>query len=170
MDKMSELLILKETIYKEEVDMLMAGKSVKAIVSAMDKKAEELKEKEEKGRKDNEYNRKINELENKLKTAEMLLKAGVISQEEYDKLLQSKNAVEAEYKIIYQQNAEKAEKNAEKTENLVKSVKKTTRKKVVKDDKKEKAEPEGTALNKNDSEMSVAEIEKENKKDNPENK
>ena len=33
---MSELLILKETIYKDEVDMLMAGKTVKQIVKVMD--------------------------------------------------------------------------------------------------------------------------------------
>lgn len=51
MDKMSELLIIKETIYKEEVDMLMEGKSVDEIVAEMDKKAEILKEKKRKAEK-----------------------------------------------------------------------------------------------------------------------
>ena len=149
MDKMSELLILKETIYKEEVDMLMAGKSVKAIVSVMDKKAQELKEREDKGRKDNEYNRKLNDLQNKIKTAEMLLKAGVISQEEYDKLCETKNKLEEEYKVIYQQNDKKIEINDEKVENKAeKPAKKTAsrKKKVV--EEKENAAPEGTASEK----------------------
>lgn len=100
MDKMSELLILKETIYKEEVDMLMAGKSVEEIVTEMDKKAEILKEKEEKGRKDNEYLRKLNDLNNKLKTAEMLLKAGVVTKKEYEQLLENKNEIEKEYEQL----------------------------------------------------------------------
>ena len=152
MDKMSELLILKETIYKEEVDMLMAGKSVKAIVSIMDKKALELKEREEKGRKDNEYNRKLSELENKLKTAEMLLKAGVISQEEYEKLLETKNKLEEEYKTLYEQNAENSQKNAEKIENkLEKPEKKVRKKKIEEKLDNEKTAPDGTVSEENNS-------------------
>lgn len=111
MDKMSELLIIKETIYKEEVDMLMEGKSVDEIVAEMDKKAEILKEKEEKGRKDNEYLRKLNDLNNKLKTAEMLLKAGVVTKKEYDQLVENKNEIEKEYEN-HKQNAEKQEVEA----------------------------------------------------------
>ena len=111
MDKMSELLIIKETIYKEEVDMLMEGKSVDEIVAEMDKKAEILKEKEEKGRKDNEYLRKLNDLNNKLKTAEMLLKAGVVTKKEYDQLVDNKNEIEKEYEN-HKQNAEKQEVEA----------------------------------------------------------
>ena len=122
MDKMSELLLLKETIYKEEVDMLMEGKSVKAIVKEMDKKAEELSEREKKGRLNADYLNKINELTNKIKTAEMLLKAGVVTKEEYDKLVENKNKLVEEYnfetsKLETELNGKK-EKNEEKVEKI----------------------------------------------------
>lgn len=121
MDKMSELLILKETIYKEEVDMLMAGKSVKAIVKEMNEKAEILREKEEKGRKNNEYLRKLNEINNKLKTAEMLLKAGVVSRNEYEKLLSNKKSLEEEFNV--QTDVDKnAENNTKNEENVAKET------------------------------------------------
>ena len=127
MDRMSELLILRETIYKEEVDMLMEGKSVAEIVKVMDKKAEELKKREEKGRLDGEYLSKINDLNNKIKTAEMLLKAGVVSKEEYDKLVDVRNNLEQEFKKMnenLQKNEEKIEKKEKKAEKTTKVVNK----------------------------------------------
>lgn len=130
MDKMSELLILKETIYKEEVDMLMDGKSVDEIVAEMNKKAEIQKEKEEKGRKDIEYLRKINDLNNKIKTAEMLLKAGVVSKEEFNKLVESKTEIEKEFEKIKKENEKEEiqETKVEKEKPVKKAVKKTTKK------------------------------------------
>ena len=74
-DKMSEILLLKETIYKEEVDMIMEGKSVDEIVSIMEEKAKARKEKEELGRKNLETSKKLKVLDDKIKTAEMLLRS-----------------------------------------------------------------------------------------------
>ena len=94
MDNMSEILLLKETIYKEEVDMIMEGKSVEEIVAVMDKKAELRKIKEEKGRLNGELSKKISQLEEKLKTAEMLVKAGVVTEAEFEQLKKAKEELE----------------------------------------------------------------------------
>lgn len=112
MDRMSDLLILKETIYKEEVDMIMAGKTVEEIVSEMDKKVAERKAKEKKYKADGELTKKIRDMDEKLKTAEMLLKAGVIIQEEFDELKAARNALNAKL------NRVEDEKQPEKVEEV----------------------------------------------------
>ena len=123
MDVMSEILLLKETIYKEEVDMIMEGKSVEEIVAVMDKKAELRKLKEEKGRLDGELSRKINQLDEKLKTAEMLVKAGVVTEKEFEQLQQAKadlekQLTESQPKADLEEKEEKAvEETKTKTEN-----------------------------------------------------
>ena len=112
MDRMSDLLVLKETIYKEEVDMIMAGKTVEEIVAEMDKKAAERKEKEKKYKADGELSKKVREMDEKLKTAEMLLKAGVILQEEFNELKAARDALNA--KIVEPQKEETKEANEQK--------------------------------------------------------
>ena len=131
MDRMSELLILKETIYKDEVDMLMAGKTVKQIVKVMDEKSEELKVREEKTRQDLEYQNKIADFNKKLQSAEMLLKAGVVTPEEFAKLLESKKKLEKEYALL--QKAEEKEEKPKKS--IKKAVSKTKTAKKVETDK-----------------------------------
>lgn len=125
MDRMSELLILKETIYKDEVDMLMAGKTVKQIVKVMDEKSEELKVREEKTRQDLEYQNKIADLNKKLQSAEMLLKAGVVTQDEFAKLLESKKKLEKEYALM--QKTEETEEKPQKSIKKAASTKKTAK-------------------------------------------
>ncbi|MFA6873363.1 MAG: hypothetical protein WCQ86_05235, partial [Bacteroidaceae bacterium] len=51
---MSKLLFIKETIYKDEVDMIMKGDSVESIIEEMDQKTKERKEKEERKRQKKE--------------------------------------------------------------------------------------------------------------------
>lgn len=131
MDRMSELLILKETIYKDEVDMLMAGKTVKQIVKVMDEKSEELKVREEKTRQDLEYQNKIADFNKKIQSAEMLLKAGVVTPEEFAKLLESKKKLEKEYALL--QKAEEKEEKPKKS--IKKAVSKTKTAKKVETDK-----------------------------------
>ena len=111
MDRMSDILILKETIYKEEVDMIMAGKTVEEIVTEMDKKTAERKEKEKKYKADGELSKKVREMDEKLKTAEMLLKAGVILQEEFNELKAARDALNA--KIVEPQKEEIIENKEE---------------------------------------------------------
>jgi len=59
LDDMVEVLMAKETIYTEEMDMLFSGKSAKEVIKAIEKKAKEQEEefkkaREEKARKEKE--------------------------------------------------------------------------------------------------------------------
>ena len=88
--QMSKLLLEKDTIYKEEVDMLMEGKSKEEIIKHMDEETEKRRKEEEKIRKSNEKEKKIKEIEVRVKTAEMYLKEGIISQKDFDLILKEK--------------------------------------------------------------------------------
>ena len=82
--EMAGLLLQKETIYKDEVDMIMEGKSKDEIVVIMDQKEAEQKEKEAKLIAERKKNEEIEFYNRKLYDGAQLLKAGIISQEEYD--------------------------------------------------------------------------------------
>lgn len=144
MDKMSEILLLKETIYKEEVDMIIEGKEVEEIISEMDKKAKLRKIKEENGRMNNELSKKIKQMDEKIKTAEMLVKAGVVTPEEFEQLKKSREDLEktieegSKPKLEEKDNLNKTEEKTEKTEENVSrkpktSVKKSGEKKTEED-------------------------------------
>ena len=141
MDNMSEILLLKETIYKEEVDMIMEGKSVEEIVAVMDKKAELRKIKEEKGRLNGELSKKISQLEEKLKTAEMLVKAGVVTEAEFEQLKKAKEELENKLNEKVENEATNSEQPI--VENLTSQEEKVTDEKEKVDTKKvdKKSEP-----------------------------
>ena len=137
MDTMSEILLLKETIYKEEVDMIMQGKSVEEIVKEMDKKFNERKIKEEKVKADMQISKKINQLNEKIKTAEMLLKAGVVTQNEFDQLKKSKEDL-----INSLENTKPVENENNQSEQVTieEKLKKTTKTNTIKEKNKSKNE------------------------------
>lgn len=116
MDEMSSLLFTRETIYKEEVDMIMKGESVKKIIKEMELKDKVRKEKEEKIKANNIVARKLRELETKLKTAEMLLKAGVITHQEFDQLEKSKKELE---EVLKKENFTEKEKPIKRTQKKI---------------------------------------------------
>ena len=92
--QMSELLLERDTIYKEEVDMIMQGKSKEEIIAHMDSEEIKRKEKEEKVRLAGEREKKIKELDQKIKTAQLYLKEGIISKKDYEIILaQKENAL-----------------------------------------------------------------------------
>ena len=137
MDTMSEILLLKETIYKEEVDMIMQGKSVEEIVKEMDKKFNERKIKEEKVKADMQISKKINQLNEKIKTAEMLLKAGVVTQNEFNQLKKSKEDL-----INSLENTKPVENENNQSEQVTieEKLKKTTKTNTIKEKNKSKNE------------------------------
>ncbi len=93
---MAEVLLEKETIYTEEVDMIISGKSKEEVFEMMDKKQAEQKEKEEKRKKEQERLAKLQQIEQKLKTAEFYLKNGKITEQDYQKILEAKQEMEKE--------------------------------------------------------------------------
>ncbi len=86
LETMTEVLLEKETIYLDEVDMIMKGRSAKSIIKQMDVNAEKNKLKAEKERLEAEFERAKKEQGMRLKTASALHSAGIISEEEYKKV------------------------------------------------------------------------------------
>ena len=139
LDRMSELLLVEETIYAEEVDELIAGKSSEEISQRLHEKAEKRKEKEDIIRKEQEYLKLVKMQTLKLKAAEALKNAGVINDDELaklqadlDKLINEKDEFMA--KLNAENEESKSEKVEEvKTEEVKKepTQKKTTAKKTT---------------------------------------
>ncbi len=131
--EMAKLLLARETIYKEEVDMIMAGKKTEEIIKTLEAREKAQKEKEEKLRAERERNEKLQGFERKIAEGENLFKLGVITQADLENLKKEyesfKNSLTAQ-----KDNSKKAE-----TVEVVMEKKpvKTTEKKVSNDGKVE---------------------------------
>ena len=86
LNEMATLLLDKETINKEEIDMLIEGKKASEISAIMDEKAKEQKEKEEKLWKERAEQEKLQALENKIIEGEKLYAGGIITKEELESI------------------------------------------------------------------------------------
>ncbi|MFQ6749903.1 MAG: ATP-dependent zinc metalloprotease FtsH [Clostridia bacterium] len=84
LENLANLLLEKETVYKEEIDLLIEGKTVEEVIKLMDKKEKARLAKDKKQKEISEKQAKLKEMQIKLKTSEVFLKHGIISQEEYD--------------------------------------------------------------------------------------
>ena len=152
--EMAKLLMERETIYKEEVDMVMAGKKTEEIVALMEKKEKAQKEKEEKIRAEKVKLDKLKAYEAKLVEGEKLVKAGVISAAELESV---KKEYEA-YKKSLDESLTVTKTEDTKEEKEPKVEKKTNE--VKKTDKVEKE-----TESKKDRKEEVVEIKEENKDD-----
>ena len=145
LDRMSNLLLLEETIYAEEVDELIAGKSSEEISQRLHEKAEKRKEKEDEIRKEQELIKQEKMQALKIKAAEALKEAGVIGEtelnklkEEYDRVVKEKDEFlnarnqELKAKVEAELNATKTQMEETKASSIVEEKKessKTTTKK-----------------------------------------
>ena len=84
--EMAKLLLARETIYKEEVDMILAGKKTEEIVKIMQKREEEQKEKEFRLKAEREKIAKLENFKKKIAEGENLIKMGIITEQELDQL------------------------------------------------------------------------------------
>lgn len=150
--EMAELLLEKNTIYKEEVDMILAGKSKEEIIAHMDEQEKIRREEEQKARIEGEIAKKMKEIDQKVKTAEMYLKEGIITQKDYDlilkerdnalkKLEENKNVGEQENKPNEQDSENQDTKDKQTTKDLEQKEEQLDetkeQQKEKKDDKKE---------------------------------
>lgn len=129
LEEMAKLLLERETIYKEEVDMIMDGKKTEEIVKFMNKRDKAEKAKEAKIVAKNQANKKLEDYKNKVEEGKKLLENGVISKEEYEMIV---SEYEKQAKAI-----EESKKSAQKP--AVKAVKaqvKTEEKTQVKGEEK----------------------------------
>ena len=83
---LAKLLLEKETVYQEEVDLVLEGKQPDEIVKIMNKKEKNRLVKEKKQKAINEKQARLKELQIKLKTSEVFLKHGIITAQEYDEV------------------------------------------------------------------------------------
>ena len=97
LETMAQILLEKQTIYKDEVDMIMAGKTKEEIYEFMAKKEEERKQRDEEAKRKSEELRRIEEekiQQQKLQQEELkrnLEKSGFITPEQLDEILKNNN-------------------------------------------------------------------------------
>lgn len=96
--EMAKLLLEKETIYKEEVDMLIDGKKTEEIIEIMNKKEQLQKEKEERIKLENEREKKLALYKQKIAEGEKYLERGIITKEELEQVKKEFKAYEKEVK------------------------------------------------------------------------
>lgn len=120
--EMAKLLLVRETIYKDEVDMIMAGNKTEEIVSMLEEKEKKQKAKEAKIKAEKEKFDKLQNFKNKINEGERLIKMGIITEAELDNL--KKEYIEFEKKLNEELDAEekKVEKVAEKVEAKVEKI------------------------------------------------
>lgn len=143
---MANLLLDQETINKEEVDMLLEGKSAKEIAEYMKEKAEKQRAKEAEFRKTQEQEKKKQMLEDKVKEGEKLVMAGIITKEEFESIkakyqaeLEQENKIEekqVEIKLNNGVTLQETEKKEEEKPKKTTTRKKTTKKETPQDDNK----------------------------------
>ena len=140
--QMAQLLLEKDTIYKDEVDMIMQGKTNDEIKQSMQEKSHKSEEEQQLLKQEKEQFAKITELNQKIVTAGTYLKQGIISKDDYDKVIKEitteKAALEEEFcKLIKKVN--KPDEKMPQDEQQSKTSDETQSKKVVnKKDKQEK--------------------------------
>jgi len=93
MHEMVKLLLERETIYKQETDLLLEGKSADEVLAIMEKKDKEQKEKEAKQRETMQKEMRLASYRQKDADGEKLLVSGIITQEEYE-------AIKKEYEVF----------------------------------------------------------------------
>lgn len=86
LEKVKGILLDKETIYKEEFEMLYNGASVEEVEAAIDKKEEEKRLIQEKAKKEAYEEHKTKGIKQRVETAEALAKAGVITKQDLENI------------------------------------------------------------------------------------
>jgi cell division protease FtsH len=154
MNTMVEVLLEKETIYFNEVEMIMKGKTTKQILLQMEQDAIRNKERIEIERAQADLERVKKEQSIRIKTAEALKKGGVLSAEEIEKVkTDSENIISVAEKKVqelkdkfsaqqekHEHSHKRTTKTQEKGEEVASKPKKTVRKIVDKTTLEQKEE------------------------------
>lgn len=154
MHEMVKLLLERETIYKQETDLLLEGKTAQEVLAIMEKKDKEQKEKEAKQREAMQKEMRLASYRQKVVDGEKLLISGIITQEEYEAI---KKEYEAFAKEMEKENAkpetEKKEESADKKEATPKpAVKRIVKPKTEKESEKKPVSKKKSTDKKDDKE------------------
>ncbi len=172
--ELAKLLLARETIYKEEVDMILAGKKTEEIVRIMEEREKKQKEKEQKLREQKEARDKLESFRKKIADGENFVKMGIITESELAALKKEYAEFEKALNEELEGNAKKEEK-VEKTETASKPKKSSGSSAKKEGDKpKEKAKKTSTSAKKEEPKTASrtpkpVKAKKDTKKDNEEN-
>ena len=111
-EKVVQILLDKETIYKEEFEMLYNGATVEEVEAAIDKKEKEKREYQEKAKREALEEHKTRDIKTRVDTAEALAKAGVISKQDLENI---KKEAEKEFARLNEMLKAENDKNSEVT-------------------------------------------------------
>lgn len=159
--KVHQILLNKETIYKEEFEMLYNGASVEEVESAIDKKEEEKRVYQEKAKREAIEEKKMRDLTSRIKNAEALMRAGVITKQEMENI---KSEAEKELNALNKQ-IEEIDKNLAKSQNNSEDASE------LKDGEKAvESKDNGNALKPKENQNDETDIKKDDKSNNTEEK
>ena len=132
LNEMANLLLDRETINKDEVDMLVEGKSAKEIAEIMEEREKAQREKEEKFRREKVMEQQRAIFEKKVAEGEKLYQNGVITEEEFNKIKQSYYD-KFNFKEGEEKTDNKTDNNSENQVNVVISQGKTANESIEED-------------------------------------
>ena len=159
--KVHQILLNKETIYKEEFEMLYNGASVEEVESAIDKKEEEKRVYQEKAKREAIEEKKMRDLTSRIKNAEALMRAGVITKQEMENI---KSEAEKELNALNKQ-IEEIDKNLAKSQNNSEDASE------LKDSEKAvESKDNGNALKPKENQNDETDLKKDSKSNNSEEK
>ena len=118
-EKVRDILLEKETIYKEEFEMLYSGASVEDVKQAIDKKEEEKRVIQEKAKREAIEEHKTRDIKQRVETAEALAKAGVITKQDLDNI---KKEAEKEMEKLSKELENNSNKEASSNNNQEKTT------------------------------------------------
>lgn len=125
LENMAKLLLDRETINKDEIDMLMAGKKAEEIAKIMEEREAEQRKKEKILREEMEKKNKLESYERKVFEGKKLLAGGIISEEEYKAIVKSYKDLVTQMEKEKAEKSEVVEKKEDKKEEEKKEVKNT---------------------------------------------
>ncbi|MBQ9795601.1 MAG: ATP-dependent zinc metalloprotease FtsH [Clostridia bacterium] len=112
-EKVRDILLEKETIYKEEFEMLYNGASIEEVKIAIDQKEAERRAVQEKAKKEALEETKTRDIQQRVATAEALAKAGVISKQDLENI---KKEAETEFSAMNNEQSQQTATSKEKPE------------------------------------------------------
>ena len=110
---MAEILLEKQTIYTDEVGLIIQGKSKQEVLEIMDKKVAEQKKKDEQKKEQLVLEQQLNEQIQRVKTGEFYYKNGKITQADYNKILEAKQDIEKKLNKLKNKNKSEDKKDEE---------------------------------------------------------
>ena len=138
--EMAKVLLARETIYKEEVDMIMAGKKADEVIAIAEKKEKSQREKEKKIKEEKLKNEKLASYEKKIAEGEKLVSLGVITSEELDAVKKERD--EYVNSLVEEKPKKKTAESKAEGEEKQKVAKPRTRKTATKKEDKNEGDKE----------------------------